>query len=223
MRSPARFVLVAMGVGALGVCSHGGEVRPDDDSVLGHRQQAARERAVAAEDRQRVAPPGGGLPPGTVPDPSRPFPDGVPAPSPEADEARWHLEHARQHEAAAHALERFEAAECAGIDGAQRRGCPLLGPVIGIEDLPAGVRVVLGPTTSAEEVARHMRCHYAFARARGFSPEAAACPLYVRGIEISVAPGNAVQILGPNPAVAREIQRRARQQMVRAPSTRPPS
>jgi hypothetical protein len=130
-------------------------------------------------------------------------------------ESRWHAEHARDHEAAAQALEQFEATECQGIAPLERTACPLLGPVTAIVDLPRGVRVQIESSVSVERTLTLLRCHYAFARARGFSPTLVSCPLYIRGIDIKAsADGRAIEITGTTKRQAREVQKRVRQQAV---------
>jgi hypothetical protein len=94
-----------------------------------------------------------------------------------------HRAHARQHEQAAQALERFEAAECVGFPPAARAACPLLRPVTRIDDLGDGVRVTFAPAAPVDAIFAHMRCHYAYARTRAFEDNAS-CPLYMRGVEI---------------------------------------
>src|SRR2546421_393237 len=76
------------------------------------------------------------------------------------------------------------AAECKTVPPRERAACPLLGPAVAIRDLPDGVRVELARAGAIDATIAEMRCHYAFARTRGFSEEAAACPLYIRGIQI---------------------------------------
>jgi hypothetical protein len=64
-----------------------------------------------------------------------------------------------------------------------------------------------------------MRCHYAFARARNFTREAAACPLYLRGIAIEAAAGShGIDIVGSSAELARQIQQRSREEVVYAPA-----
>jgi hypothetical protein len=193
----------------------GSTVRLDETSVEGHRQEAARERAAAAEARLHDEPSTRALPP-NVPRP--PWDPASLTHDPAEDrryESRWHLEHARDHEAAAAALEQFEANECRGIAPSERAACPLLGPVVSILDLPRGVRVQLASTVSVERTLAQLRCHHAFARARGFGPAAASCPLFMRGIDIkAAADGRGIEILGSSRRQTREIQRRTRQQAV---------
>jgi len=209
--------VIGAAVLALSACGGpGSTVRPDETSVEGHRAEAARERALAADPApyqpartNRIAPPliRPSSEPGVVP------PD---AAEDLRHERRWHAEHARDHEAAAQQLERFETEECRDVEASERASCPLLGPVVQIQDLPSGVRIHLAATASVERTLATLRCQYAFARARGF-PSRATCPIYLRGIEIrGSADRAAIEIVGPSRRLAREIQKRARQQAVYA-------
>jgi hypothetical protein len=203
---------------ALAAASCGGPgstVRLDETSAEGHRQEAARERAAAADVRLHDQPGPGPLGPGMVDPPGSP-PSLRHDPAEDARlESRWRAEHARDHEAAAQALERFEATECEGIAPLERAACPLLGPVTSIADLPRGVRVQIESSVSVERTVALLRCHHAFARARGFSPTLASCPIYIRGIDIKAsADGRAIEITGSTRRQAREVQKRVRQQAV---------
>ena len=111
--------------------------------------------------------------------------------------------HSAEHGGLASALVRFESAECHDIEPRERAACPLLGPVTTVNDVPQGVQVDFLQSSSVDAVLANMRCHYSFAQSRGFTPEAAACPLYMRGlhlersadgrgISITVAPANQV-------------------------------
>jgi hypothetical protein len=203
-----------IGAAALALAACGGPgttVRTDETSVEGHRAEAALERALAADPgpprTNRMAPPL-----------IRPFAEPGVVPHDVAEdliyEKRWHAEHARDHEAAAQQLERFEAEECRDFAASERASCPLLGPVVQIRDLPSGVRIHLARSVPVERTLARLRCHYAFARARGFS-SGATCPIYLRGIEIKGSgDGTAIEIVGPSKRLAREIQKRARQQAV---------
>jgi hypothetical protein len=191
----------------------GSTVRADETSVEGHREEAARERAAAAEARLHDEPSIGstGSRPSSV--------AGAPlvmVPDPAEDrryESRWHAEHARDHEAAARELERLEATECRGIDPSERAACPLLGPVTSIFELPRGVRVQLASTVAVPPTVALLRCHHAFVRARGFSPALSSCPLSMRGLDIRASgDGRAIELTVPSRRQARELQKRLRQQ-----------
>ena len=191
-------------------------VKADDMSAAQHHEQAEREAAAAQREAGRYDPSA-----------SKPSPFGDPLGKDylyavtvynptegHLAEAEKHRAHARQHERAAQFLEEFEQAECADFPAATRAACPLLGPVVGITDVDGGVRIQFKEGARVDAVIAHMRCHYAFARARAFEPSAS-CPLYVRGIEIrrALAP-TAVEIVSTDPKVIREIRQRSREEAV---------
>ena len=132
-----------------------------------------------------------------------------------------HRAHARQHEKAAQALERFEAAECIGFPPVARAACPLLRRVTRIDDIGGGVRVTFAPGAPVHAVFAHMRCHYAFARARAFE-EAVSCPLYIRGVDIKRATDPlAIEITHADGRHVDELRVRARQEAVYASGSGP--
>jgi hypothetical protein len=117
---------------------------------------------------------------------------------------------AREHEAAAVALESFTDAECAEFPSATRKVCPLLTVVVQEQDIAGGVRLFLADGTLPSAVLDHMRCHHAFAREKGYSgmPE---CPLYLKDVDMSLDPdGKTVLITSRDAATAVEIRQRAR-------------
>jgi hypothetical protein len=208
MRRP---LVALLGLSMLATCGAGSQaVKPDEMSAGAHRQEATHERQLATAERNKYHPeddrPIGGdkLGFGASTNPT----EGHLA------TAAQHEKHARQHEAAARALEKFEEGECGKVPAATRAACPLLGPVKSLEDIPGGVRARLVPGTPVDLVVARMRCHYAFARARGFS-ENVTCPIYIRGIEIKRGSDpDAIEIVSPDPSVAREVRARAREEAV---------
>jgi len=193
-------------------------VRPPDTSAEAHRQQAQKE--AAASDRELRAA-NASLPPPNLAISGGGNPEGYyydlnvyNARNEHLARAQQLSEHARQHEAAAASLEKFEDAECKQFPPATRAACPFLGPVAQITDLPNGVRVQLASGVRSDAVLAHMRCHLAFAEARGFGA-AASCPLYVKGIEIRA--GNepsAIDIVSADAKVAEQVRTRAREEAV---------
>lgn len=218
--------LVAIGLLVLAACGGGGRraVRPDDMSAARHRDEAAREYAAAADAMERY-------------DPARQRVVGI-AGSHEANEpfsypvavcnpteshlraAEAHSAHAREHEAAAAELERFEEAECGELPPETRAACPVLGDVVAITDVAGGVRVRFADGVPVAAVVAHMRCHLGYARAHGYA-DAGDCPLYVQGVRIRAAGGQSVDILSDDARRVREIRRRARETAVPAGRTRP--
>jgi len=194
-----------------------GKVRPDDLSAEAHRSEAERERAIAHQrlaqyDAAAVAPLSGFQ----HADPQVPnqvlggvFEFYNPTAG-ELHEASRHLEHAREHEAAAAELEAFEASSCREVSQSVRAACPTLGSNARIEDLAHGVRIHFAPGADLRAIVAHMRCHLAFARTRGFTT-VAGCPLYMKGVAIDEAPdGLAVDVTGEAPVLVHEIQVRSR-------------
>lgn len=180
-------------------------VRADDMSAAQHRSAAEGDQATAARETRAYergagppAPASGGY-------------DANDAHRRQADESR---EHARQHAAAAAFLEQFEDEECAGVPRASRAACPLLGPLVRLEDVAGGVRATFADPDRARAAVAQMRCHYAFARGRHFD-ESVGCPLYVRGIEIR--PGldaRSIEIVAHDAVTVRLIRERSRLQAV---------
>jgi hypothetical protein len=204
----------------LASCAGGGQaVRPDEMSAGEHKQEAEHEREAAHLSEA-----------GFSANASRPSPFRDPTEHAAGDylysipiynptegrlaDAERHRAHARQHEAAARSLEEFEQVECKDFPPATRAACPLLGPATAIDDIPGGVRVTFAPGTRVDAVVAHMRCHYAYARARAFA-EAVSCPLYIRGIEIRQGPNPmAVEITAREARATDEIRMRSREEAV---------
>jgi hypothetical protein len=218
-RTKILFLALATVVGGCGTGRDA--VKPDDMSAAQHRDEAARETEAARQHARDYTPYA------TVPSPFRPaggsvtgdyvFPMTVYNPT-ETQLARVdeHRAHARAHQKAAESLERFEASECFNFPPSTRAACPLLGPVAHVDDTAGGVRVTFGPGTRVDAVLAHMRCHYAYARARAFE-EASSCPLYMRGIEIKQAKDpRAIEITTPNPDQVAELRARSREEAVYA-------
>jgi len=206
---------------AAGCGTSGGGVKPDDMAAAQHREEAARENAAAREHSKEYDPKA------TVPSPFRAtagpgsgeyvFSPSVYNPTEvQLQRADEHRAHARQHEKAAEALERYEAAECFNFPPSTRAACPLLGPVARIDDVAAGVRVTFAPGTRVDAVYAHMRCHYAYARARAFE-ETMSCPLYMRGIDIKRASDPmAIEITTGTPEQVQDLRARSREEAVYA-------
>ena len=216
-RSTMTAVVLLLGFG-VGCGQTSPAVRSDDTSAKAQRQQAQAESAAATREFQAanapVPPPnlaatGGNNPQGYYYDVSV-----YNARNEHLARAQQLSEHARQHEAAAASLETFEDAECKQFPPSTRSACPLLGPVASITDIPTGVRVQLVTGTRADAVLAHMRCHLAFATARGFG-EAASCPLYVKGIEVRAGRDpNTIEIVSGDVKVVDTIRARGREEAV---------
>jgi len=211
---PTTTALVALLLLKAACATSARSVPPEERGAEEHRREAERERQVARQLEREAAQRPWENDPSYNPDRDRAM--GHEPANDRMDEAERRRAHARAHAAAADSLERFESQECAGVDAPERASCPLLGPVSAIRDIRGGVRVELVPGTPVAGLVAAMRCHHAFARARGFSPEAASCPLYMPAIRIRRSvDGTAVEILGSTPASVDEVRKRARQEAVR--------
>jgi hypothetical protein len=200
-------------------CAGGGStVRPDEMSADAHRQEAVKVSGQAAAEANGTKAP----PPNLAANPGG-NPQGYYTPvnpqNPEVEqEARSQRlkAHARQHLNAARYLEASEDASCRSTPSAERAACPLLGPATTVEDTPGGVRVFFAENAPVDAILAHMRCHLAFARARGFA-EATDCPLYVNGVDVARGPGaRSIDIVsvGKNTKVADEIRLRAHEEVI---------
>ena len=194
--------LPALAAGLLSGCADGQLIRADDMGATQHRLEAQREGAATTTQT------------GTSPAAPAPVPGGYDWNAERQREAERHREHARQHEAAAEFLEHFENRECRDRTPSSRAACPLLGPVVRVDDVPGGIRATFVDAKRVPAAITEMRCHYAYARSRGFD-EAIGCPLYVRGIEIRQAiDPRAIEIVAHDEKTARLIRARGRQQAV---------
>jgi hypothetical protein len=198
-------------------------VKPDEASVAGHREEAHRESQTAAKEAAMYKPQA--AQPSPFGDPlGKDYLYSVPLYNPtegHLHEAELHRAHARQHEAAAQFLERFEEAECRQFPPSTRAACPLLGPVIRLEDISGGVRATLADGAPVDAVLAHMRCHYAYARARGFDDKVG-CPLYVKGIDIRKGlDPRAIELVAKDEPTVRLIREHAREEAVFVKGARP--
>lgn len=215
-RSTAMIAASMFGVG-WGCAQSNQNVRPEEMSAEAHRQEAQKVGSQADKEQKagdtrpqpNLVATGGGNPQGYIYDVAV-----YDARNEHLVRARQLRDHARQHEAAATALDQFENNECRNFPTATRAACPLLGPVVRIDNIDRGVRVEFEKGTRVDAVLAHMRCHLAFAAARGFA-DASSCPLYMKGVEIRAgsAPRTA-EIVGGDATAAREIQTRSREEAV---------
>jgi hypothetical protein len=184
--------------------------RPDDQSAEAHRAEAARERSEADAHRGSY-------------DPAQQKDVTGHSRGPGGDVAfasynptDWHLResdklsaHARAHEAAAAQLEKFEAEECREFLPKVRAACPVAGPIAKIEDIATGVRFVLSDGAPTDAVLAHMRCHFAWARTRGFE-KLPGCPIYIKGIAIKASSdGRSIEVTAGDKATIGDLQRRS--------------
>jgi hypothetical protein len=192
-------------------------VQPDEMSAAGHRREASREMAIA-RDQTSSHDPEQSVIVGT--DRDYLYPVFVYNPKEgNLRAAEAHMDHAREHLAAAETLERFEEQECADFPPESRAACPLFTGVVAVEDIPGGVLLRFEPGAQVAARAAHMRCHLAYARARGYRQNEA-CPLYLRGVIITTpAAGGEIGITSGDAQVIEVIRRMVREEVL--PSTGP--
>jgi len=211
-------VMVALSLSAAAGCAGRQKAaRSESMSAEAHEREAAKLAARArdeAEVTEREAPP-----PNLTANPTgdpRGYYDPVNPSVPVENRARAdRLErHAQQHLAIATGMKVFEEDACRGIAAPERSACPLLGPVAFIEDIPGGVRAHFTTKANVDAIAAEIRCHLAYARARGFQ-QVASCPLYVRGLAMNRSGGDdTIDLVSADPVVAAEVRRRAREEAV---------
>jgi len=204
---------LALLVGACGART----VQPDDMSAAAHRREASREMASARDETAKHDPEESVLV-GT----NRDYVYPVVVYNPNEGSLRAaeaHAAHAREHLAAAEALERYEEQECADFPPESRRACPLFTGVVAVEDIPGGARLRFEPGAPVAAIAAHMRCHLAYARTRGYQQNES-CPLYLRGVIITTpAGGGEIGITSAGAEVTKAIRRMVREEVL--PSTGP--
>jgi hypothetical protein len=119
------------------------------------------------------------------------------------------LRRAAQHSRAAQQLEAFEDAACRNVSPEERAACPLLASQVAVvQNDRLGVRLIMKPGVDAGAVERRLQCHLAWARTTSF--ERPSCPLFMRGMTISLRPGAVIALHGDSAAVARALQQQAR-------------
>ena len=195
----------------------GKPIDPEERSAQSHREQAEVEAAKAAEQRARYTP--NAAEPSSFRDRSGDSDLGksIPLQNPtekHLTQARWHRAHSKAHFDAAKKLEAFEDEACRGVPAKERAACPLVGAVTGIRDVAGGVAIDLSPTVDAAAAIAVMRCHYAYARTRGFAPGASSCPLYVRGLMIEQAGLHTVEITSKDESTVTHVRQTARDEVV---------
>jgi hypothetical protein len=199
-------------------CAH---TQPDEMTASEHRSEAARHQQVAENQRKDATRDevfyGNG--------PRSPFSDEAPTLRPyhptaaRLDAADRQMQDAFTHLQAAQQLEKFEAAACEGMSEAERRSCPLLAPhAQWVEEVGPGLLLHLKPGAPAQRLSAQLRCHLAFAQARGF--DRAPCPLFVKGVEIT-SDGSTLAFKSMNPKVAAQVRTEGRK-MFGEPTSEPP-
>lgn len=105
----------------------------------------------------------------------------------------------------AQALDAFEDAACVGMTKAERLSCPVLAPhLASVAEVPGGVALRLKPSAPIAQMARQLRCHLAFAESTDFV--SVPCPLFVKGVRITMHEGSSIDVLSTDAKVARQVQ-----------------
>jgi hypothetical protein len=164
-------------------CSAPG-VRIDENTEEGHKAEAAKERQEAVAEQAKYDPKAE-----TVREVGPSGPAGteggagvlitVNPTATHLAEAEAHRKHAKEHEAAAVALEKFQDQACTTVPVADRVSCPMLYSDVRTT-LPNGVRLYTG-STRLPEVLASIRCQLAFARAHGYT-DPSLCPFAQKGV-----------------------------------------
>jgi len=129
------------------------------------------------------------------------------------DRAKRHGDLAREHAKAARKLEEFEEVECQAFPKETRAVCPLVARVESLEDVFGGVRARLVEGANVNAAITHMRCHQAFARARG-REGMDSCPLYMPGVWVErFGSSREVDLLALDPDDVDELRRRTREHL----------
>ncbi len=124
-------------------------------------------------------------------------------------EADRKMASAYKHLEAARKLESYEDTACAGLSVAQRTSCPLIAPHLDrIEEGSRGVVLHIKSADKAKELAGQLSCHLAFSRANNF--ERAPCPLFIKGVAITLTGEKTIEVASGDAKVAREVQFEAR-------------
>jgi hypothetical protein len=209
-------------VAAFAACASQPSPQPDDMSAAAHRAEAEREREAARRnlDEHRQ---GSSLLDEALPgDPARLITTDEYGPAgpgigprgagPDLHAAEAHARHAREHEAAARELERFEGTECEGVPVEERAACPLLRGAGGVVDVDGGVEIQFREGAPVDDVYRRVRCHHAFARARGFD-ETSTCALYLKGIRVERTDPRVIRVTAPDRPTTEQLRRASRAQV----------
>ena len=179
-----------------------------------HRAAAANDMAAADKEKAKYDP--GALQMAVVPPRTSGLSD-EPTSAPifynptaaHLDEADRKMDSAFKHLEAARKLEKYEDAACAGISTAVRTSCPLIAPHLEkIEEGSRGIVLHIKTAEQARQLSIQMRCHLAFAQANNF--DRSPCPLYFKGVVITLVGDKAIEVTSTDPNVAREVRQEAR-------------
>jgi len=190
----------------------GGPQDPADEHLTAeeHEQQAAQEEAEAAEHEAAYDPDARHPTAGGAQNPEFHGLDVYNPTTGQLVEAEEHREHAQAHRAQAEALREFEDAECANFPPASRASCPLLLGLEEVVEIDGGMQLRFADGVDHSSVVDHVRCHIAFAAARG-TAGISHCALYVPGVRVEID-GQDVSLVTDEDDQVPDLRRRVRLQ-----------
>ncbi len=164
----------------------GAKVQLDETTAEGHEREAAVERELAQKEKAAYDPNRAQLREVQPPrfDAATPMLISVNPTVAHLSAAEAHQRHSHQHQLAAIQLQAFEDEACKPVEPASRASCPSL-IATAVERLPKGIRLRCEPE-QVDKILAEMRCHLAFARARGYD-SAYLCPFALKGVVASAA------------------------------------
>lgn len=127
--------------------------------------------------------------------------------------AERHQRHARDHAAAAKALESFEEAECGSFAPAVRASCPLLGQVVAVENIQQGVRIRFADNVNIDAAAAHIRCHLAYAATQG-REGMHHCPLYLKRVKSEKSGPHTIDLTAGDSETTKALRQRTAKHVV---------
>ena len=131
-------------------------------------------------------------------------------------EADRQMKIASKHMQTADKLAVREDLACAGVSEAERTSCPVMAPhVATVTEVAEGVTLNLKPGDAARRLAGQMRCHLAYAKANDFV--SVPCPLYLKGVTITLREGRKIDIFSTDAKVASQVRLEARRMFGEAP------
>lgn len=193
---------------ALG-CASTPRARSEDMSAKSHEEEAKKHSDVAEQHDAQYDPDArGGTPPDVISGSEFGFAATEFNPTEvHRMQADKHREHAEEHAAAADWIRRAEEDACELISPTSRSLCPLLGPVVAVQDTTTGVRILVRKGTDVEAMIARIRCHLAFARTRG-GTGMARCPLYLPAIDVYPVGPLEIELSARRQASVRPLQQR---------------
>lgn len=190
-------------------CASTPGARPGDMSAKSHDEEARKHSDMAEQHDAQYDPNArGGTPPDAISGSEFGFAGTELNPTEvHRMQADKHRAHAEDHAAAADWLKRTEDDACEPISPTSRSLCPLLGPVVAVQDTTTGVRLFLRQGTDLEAMVARIRCHLAFARTRG-GAGMDRCPLYLPAIDVYRVGPLEIELNARRQTSVRPLQRR---------------